>query len=71
MPHVIGSDSGCVMIYPVNGNTAIDEAAFVLENAKEVLSRDEPDAGIETALLLPSGISVDKSPYEAECPLLL
>lgn len=64
VPHVIGSDSGCIMIYPVDGNTAIDEAAFILENAKEVLSRDEPDAGIETTLLLPRGISVDKSPYE-------
>ena len=64
VPHVIGSESGCVMIYPVDGDTAIDEAAFVLENAKEVLSRDEPDAGIETVLLLPRSLSVDKSPYE-------
>ena len=64
VPHVIGSESGCVMIYPVDGDTDIDEAAFILENAKEVLSRDEPDAGIETVLLLPRGLSVDKSPYE-------
>ena len=36
VPHVIGSESGCVMIYPVDGDTDIDEAAFILENAKEV-----------------------------------
>lgn len=64
VPHVIGSESGCVMIYPVDGDTAIDEAAFILENAKKFLSRDEPDAGIETALLLSRGLSVDKSRYE-------
>lgn len=71
VPHVIGSDSGCIMIYPVDGNTDIDEAAFVLKNAKEVLSRDEPDAGIETAFFAVTWhLSGQITLREAEYPLL-
>lgn len=64
VPHVISSDSGCIMIYAVDGDTDVDEASFNLEKAKDMLSRESPNADIVTALLLSPGAVVDKSTYE-------
>ena len=64
VPHVISSDSACIMIYPVDGDTDPDEASFNLEKAKDMLSKEDPNAEVETAFLLSHGVLVDKSPYE-------
>ena len=64
VPHVISSDAGCIMVYPVDGDADSDEAAFSLEKAKDMLSHDEPNAEVVMAILLPPGAVVDKASYE-------
>ena len=63
-PHVISSEAGCIIVYPVDGDADSDEAAFNLEKAKEMLAREEPNAEVVMAILLLPGVAVDKASYE-------
>lgn len=64
VPHVITSDAGAILIYPVDGDTDADEAAFNLEKAKDMLSHENPIGEGVAVLLLSHGVAVDKSSYE-------
>ena len=63
-PHVISSEAGCILIYPVDGDADSDEAAFNLEKAREMIAREEPKAEVVMAILLSPGVVVDKVSYE-------
>ena len=64
VPHVMSSDAGGVLIFPIDCDTDIAEAAFNLEKAKEMLAREEPIAEVEMVLLTSPDVMVEKSPYE-------
>ena len=40
--YAIGSDTGCILVWPIDQETGMDEAALSLEKAKECLAKDEP-----------------------------
>lgn len=64
VPHVMSSDAGGVMVYPIDCDTDIAEAAFNLEKAKEMLAREEPNAEVEMVFLMAPDVAVEKFPYE-------
>lgn len=64
VPHVMSSDAGGILVYPIDCDIDIAEAAFNLEKAKEMLAREEPNAEVEMALLMSIGVAVDKLLYE-------
>ena len=62
--YAIGSDTGCILIWPVDKETDVDEAAVSLEKAKESLVKDEPCSEQAMALILHPERRVDIAIYE-------
>lgn len=70
-PFAIGSETGCILICPVDASTDVDEAALDLERAKASLVVDEPCSEQLMVLLLQPGTKIAKAPYRARGILCL
>lgn len=64
-PFVIGSETGCILISPIDAGTDVDEAALNLERAKASLVVNEPCSEQLMVLLLQTGVKIAKAPYQA------
>lgn len=61
----VGSDTACMLIWRIDGDTDVDAAAFNLEKAKEFLVREEPGTDQVLAFILNPVRRIDKALYEA------
>ena len=61
----VGSDTACMLIWRIDGDTDVDAAAFNLEKAKEFLVREEPGTDQVLAFILDPVRRIDKAMYEA------
>lgn len=64
-PYAIGSDTGCVLVCPIEEETDVDEAALDLEKAKMSLRRDEPYSDQVLVFVVNEGRHIDKALYES------
>ncbi len=62
--YAIGSDTGCILVWPIDLETDVDEAALSLEKAKECLAKDEPCSEQTMAFILHPQRRIDASVYE-------
>lgn len=62
--YAIGSDTGCILIWPIDKETDVDEAAINLEKAKESLIGDEPCSEQIMVLVIHPERRIDASIYE-------
>ena len=62
--YAIGSDTGCILVWPIDQETDVDEAALSLEKAKECLAKDEPCSEQTMVFILQSPKRIDTSIYE-------
>ena len=62
--YAMGSDTGCILICPIDRGTDVDEAAISLEKAKACLVRDEPCSEQMMALILNPERQIDTSVYK-------
>ena len=63
--YAIGSDTGCILIWQIDPETDVDEAAFDLEKAKECLANDEPCTEQVMAFVLHPERQFDSALYES------
>ena len=63
-PYVVGSDTGCILIWPIGEVTDFEDAALNLEETKAALSKDEPCSEQVMAFILHSQRPVEKAIYE-------
>lgn len=61
----VGSDTACMLIWRIDGDTDVDAAAFNLEKAKEFLVREEPGTDQVLVFILNPVRQIDKAMYEA------
>ena len=62
--YAIGSDTGCILVWPIDQETDVDEAALSLEKAEECLAKDEPCSEQTMVFILQSPKRIDTSIYE-------
>lgn len=62
--YAIGSDTGCILVWEIDGETDIDEAAFSLEKAKASLVKDEPCSEQTMMFIVHPRMQMDTSVYE-------
>ena len=59
--YAIGSDTGCILVWSIDQETDVDEAALSLEKAKECLAKDEPCSEQTMVFVLQSPKRIDTS----------
>lgn len=64
-PCVLATDTGCVLIAPINAETDVEAAALNLEKSKEFLMVNEPGTGQMMAFLMNGDLRIDENAYEA------
>ena len=64
-PFAIGSETGCILICPIDASTDVDEAALSLEEAKACLVVDEPCTEQLMVFVLQPGTKIAKARYQA------
>ena len=65
--YAIGSDTGCILIWPIYKETDVDEAAINLEKAKESLIGDEPCSEQIMVLVIHPERRIDASIFQSAC----